>query len=50
LVSEWRPAWAAEYALVGVAVTASIAHMEPTFTIAPPSPPSTIARAAACEP
>ena len=37
------------YALVGVAVIASSAHIDPTCTIAPPPPCSTIARAAACD-
>ena len=35
-VSTWRPACATEYALVGVVAIASSAHIEPTFTIAPP--------------
>ena len=48
LVSAWRPAWAAEYALVGVVAIASSAHIEPTLTIAPP-PRSRIARTAAWE-
>jgi hypothetical protein len=47
-VSEWRPACAAEYALVGVDVIASTAHIEPTLTTAPPSPRSTMSRTAAC--
>jgi hypothetical protein len=47
-VSACRPACAAEYALVGVVVIASTAHIEPTPTIAP-LPRGTIARAAACE-
>src|SRR3954469_5287395 len=44
-----RPAWAAEQALVGVVSIASTAHIEPTFTIAPPVPRSRIAAAAACD-
>ena len=50
-VSACRPAWAAEYALVGVAVIASTAHIEPTLTIAlrrapasPAPPPATCRR------